>query len=71
MLILINPIPNTNLNCYNAFPMAPSKLYSTLWPKNYKLEVGADQQKMLHYWTKYIFLQVTNSFWLYLKENRQ
>jgi len=28
-----------------------------LWPKNYTLEVVADQQKILHYWTKYAFLE--------------
>ena len=29
ILTLINPNHNTNPNCYNAFPMAPSKLHSS------------------------------------------
>ena len=36
---------------------APRRISVTgpLWPKNKTLEVGADQQKILRYWTKYAF----------------
>jgi len=30
-----------------------------LWPKNYTLEVGADQQKIFCYWTKYAIFGVS------------
>jgi len=32
-----------------------------LWPKKYTLEVQADQQKILRYWTKYAFLRIIYS----------
>ena len=32
-----------------------------MWPKNYTLELGADQEKILRYWTKYAFLRIIYS----------
>jgi len=32
-----------------------------LWPKNYRLEVGAEQQKILRHWIKYAFLRIVHS----------
>ena len=29
-----------------------------MWRKNYTLELGADQEKILRYWTKYAFLLI-------------
>jgi len=32
-----------------------------LWPKNCTLEVAANRQKILRYWTKYAFLCIIDS----------
>jgi len=29
-----------------------------VWPKNYTLELWADLEKILRYWTKYAFLRI-------------